>query len=317
MVPDVSTFVAACTVCAQNKTPWQAPASLLQPLPVPHRPWSNISLDFVMGLPPSDGNTTILTVVDRFSKAAHFIPLPKLPSPKETAQLMVQPVFRIHRLPVAWSPIAVLSSYPGSGRHSAPSWGRLPACPLVLIHSLTASWRKQIRIWRRLFVASSPPIPPPGASNSSEACRLKEVSDMSCPFLEEPVDIEAQIVHINLRRERVIRLCLDVLSFHDDYLFECFSFSAQSIIHLNNILSPHIVHMTHRGHALSSEQILCVALRFFANGSLLYNIGDAEHISKATICRAVRNVTLALKRLLYTFVVFPSHRPTALMCRSA
>ena len=34
-----------------------------------------------------------------FSKAAHFIPLPKLPSAKETAQL-VQHVFQIHGLPV-------------------------------------------------------------------------------------------------------------------------------------------------------------------------------------------------------------------------
>ena len=87
-------------VCAQSKTPQQAPSGLLQPLPVPHHPWSHISLDFVTGLPPSDGNTTILMVVDRFSKGAHFIPLPKLPSAKETAQLMVQHVCRIHGLPV-------------------------------------------------------------------------------------------------------------------------------------------------------------------------------------------------------------------------
>ena len=39
-------------------------------------------------------------MVDRFFKAAHFIPLPKFPSAKETAQLMVQHVFRIHGLPV-------------------------------------------------------------------------------------------------------------------------------------------------------------------------------------------------------------------------
>ena len=84
----------------QNKTPRQALSGLLQPLPVPHRPWSHISLDFVTGLPLSDGNPTILMVVDRFSKAAHFIPLPKLLSAKETAQLMVQHVFRIHGLPV-------------------------------------------------------------------------------------------------------------------------------------------------------------------------------------------------------------------------
>ncbi|MBN3295266.1 HARB1 nuclease, partial [Amia calva] len=84
----------------------------------------------------------------------------------------------------------------------------------------------------------------------------------------------------------------------DDYLIEHYRFSAQLIIHLNNILSTHIVHMTHRGHAL---------------WSFLYNIGDAEHISKASIGRAVRNVTLALRHLLYTFVVFPSHRPTRLI----
>ena len=38
MVPDVSVFVAACTKkdsSAQKKTPRQAPAGLLQPLPVP------------------------------------------------------------------------------------------------------------------------------------------------------------------------------------------------------------------------------------------------------------------------------------------
>ncbi|KAI3351468.1 hypothetical protein L3Q82_020314, partial [Scortum barcoo] len=45
------------------------------PLPVPRRPWSHISLDFVTGLPPSHGHTAILTVVDRFSKMAHFVHL--------------------------------------------------------------------------------------------------------------------------------------------------------------------------------------------------------------------------------------------------
>ncbi|KAK0143564.1 hypothetical protein N1851_018304 [Merluccius polli] len=58
-----------------------------------------------------------------------------------------------------------------------------------------------------------------------------------------------------------------------------------------------------------SIHILCVALRFFANGSFLYNVGDAEHLSKATVCRAVRKVCLALKRLLPIFVVFPGHKP--------
>ena len=93
MVPDVSAFVTPWMVCTQSKTMRQAPSRLLQPLSVLHRPWSHISLDFVTGLPLSYGNTTILTVVVRFSKAAHFIPLPKSPSAKKTAQLMVQHVF--------------------------------------------------------------------------------------------------------------------------------------------------------------------------------------------------------------------------------
>ncbi|KAK9533156.1 hypothetical protein VZT92_008305 [Zoarces viviparus] len=57
---------------------------------------SHIAVDFVTGLPPSGGNTTILTIVDRFSKAVHFIPLPKLPSAMETADLLVLHVFRLH-----------------------------------------------------------------------------------------------------------------------------------------------------------------------------------------------------------------------------
>lgn len=96
---DVKEFVSSCSVCAQNKGSHQPPSGLLQPLPVPGRPWSHISLDFVTGLPPSEGNTTILTIIDRFSKAVHFVPLPKLPSAQETAQLITQHVFRLHGIP--------------------------------------------------------------------------------------------------------------------------------------------------------------------------------------------------------------------------
>ena len=99
MVDDVRSFIAACSTCACNKTSNQPPVGLLQPLPVPKRPWSHIALDFVSGLPPSDGNTTVLTIVDRFSKSVHFIPLPKLPSAKETAVLVMNHVFKIHGLP--------------------------------------------------------------------------------------------------------------------------------------------------------------------------------------------------------------------------
>ena len=54
---------------------------------------------FVTGLPPSRHFTTILTIVDRFSKAVHLIPLTKLPSAADTAQLLITHVVRLHGIP--------------------------------------------------------------------------------------------------------------------------------------------------------------------------------------------------------------------------
>lgn len=56
-------------------------------------------MDFVTGLPISKDNTLVLTVVDRFSKMAHFIALSKLPSAKEMEEIMMNNVFRIHGFP--------------------------------------------------------------------------------------------------------------------------------------------------------------------------------------------------------------------------
>lgn len=100
MDSDVREFVSACQVCSRGKASHQRPSGHLHPLSVPSRPWSHIAVDFVTGLPPSKGNTATLTVVDRFSKAAHFIALPKLPSSRETADLLVMHVFRLHGIPL-------------------------------------------------------------------------------------------------------------------------------------------------------------------------------------------------------------------------
>ncbi|KAK2899769.1 hypothetical protein Q8A73_012898 [Channa argus] len=99
LVKDTREFVAACATCARGKTPKKPPDGLLQPLPIPSRPWSHTALDFVTGLPPSHRNTTILTIIDRFSKAVHFVPLPKLPTATETAELLTQHVLRLHGIP--------------------------------------------------------------------------------------------------------------------------------------------------------------------------------------------------------------------------
>lgn len=91
------TFIAA-SICAHGKSLHQHPAGLLQSLSTPWCPWSHIALDFVTGLPLSERNAIIMTVVDRFPRSAHFVPLLKLPS-AEMGYLLAQHVFCFHRLP--------------------------------------------------------------------------------------------------------------------------------------------------------------------------------------------------------------------------
>ena len=53
MEREVGEYVAACPLCAQSKVSRHPPPGLLCPLPLPHLPWSDISLDFVTMLQAS------------------------------------------------------------------------------------------------------------------------------------------------------------------------------------------------------------------------------------------------------------------------
>lgn len=71
----VQDFVRSCLVCQQNKGEHLHPGGLLQPLGMPTSIWEDVAMDFVEALPKVHGKSVILTVVDRLSEAAHFIPL--------------------------------------------------------------------------------------------------------------------------------------------------------------------------------------------------------------------------------------------------
>uniref|UniRef100_A0A8C1YSB8 Gypsy retrotransposon integrase-like protein 1 n=1 Tax=Cyprinus carpio TaxID=7962 RepID=A0A8C1YSB8_CYPCA len=96
---DTTNYIQQCNSCITNKSSKQSPAGLLQPLPIPQRPWSHIAIDFITDLPNSQGHTTILTIIDRFSKACRLIPLPKLPTALQTAEHLCNWVFRLYGLP--------------------------------------------------------------------------------------------------------------------------------------------------------------------------------------------------------------------------
>ena len=64
----IKDHIRCCEVCQRTKSDTSKPAGLLQPLPIPDRPWLDISLDFIEGLPKSHGQDVILVVVDRLTK---------------------------------------------------------------------------------------------------------------------------------------------------------------------------------------------------------------------------------------------------------
>lgn len=84
-----------CGSQSWNKKSNNASAVLLNPLLTPHCPWSHILLDFATGLPDSDGDILVITIVEWFCKMVHIVPLPKLPTTKETAETLLHHVVQL------------------------------------------------------------------------------------------------------------------------------------------------------------------------------------------------------------------------------
>ncbi|XP_020271048.1 uncharacterized protein LOC109846235 [Asparagus officinalis] len=89
--------------------------------PIPERPWESISMDFIMGLPKSDGYSILLVVVDRFSKYDIFILAPAK-CPAEVAT----PLFLKHVVKYWGLPKSIVSDRDGRFTGRSESTGRSP-----------------------------------------------------------------------------------------------------------------------------------------------------------------------------------------------
>ncbi|KAJ7958669.1 Retrotransposon protein, putative, Ty3-gypsy subclass [Quillaja saponaria] len=99
MREDAVNYSKTCLICQQDKVERKKIAGLLEPLPVPTRPWESLSLDFITSLSRVGDLSTLLVVVDRFSKYATFIPAPKYCSAEDTAQLFFKYVVKYWGVP--------------------------------------------------------------------------------------------------------------------------------------------------------------------------------------------------------------------------
>jgi len=100
MKADIARHVAECDICNRVKAKHQRPTGLLKPLEVPEWKWGSISMDFIVGLPRSQGgHDSIWVVVDRLTKAAHFVPCGSKIRTEQLADLYVKHILRLHGAP--------------------------------------------------------------------------------------------------------------------------------------------------------------------------------------------------------------------------
>jgi len=69
------------------------------PNSIPEKPWSYILADFIMRLPLAQGYDSILVVVDRLIKMAHFIPTTEKTTAEGLTRLFRDNVWKLHSLP--------------------------------------------------------------------------------------------------------------------------------------------------------------------------------------------------------------------------
>jgi hypothetical protein len=101
MKQDVENFVKQCITCQQAKHSLQHRLGLLQPLPIPEGVWQHLTMDFIEGLPKSEGCSIILVIVDRLTKYAHFLPVKHPYTAATIAQLFMDNVVKLHGLPAS------------------------------------------------------------------------------------------------------------------------------------------------------------------------------------------------------------------------
>jgi hypothetical protein len=95
---DMERYVANCHTCKRTKSSRHLPYGVLHPLPAPERPWKDIALDLVTGLPNSRGHDAIWVVVDRLTKMRHLVPCSTMIDAEGLANLFMTHIFRLHGL---------------------------------------------------------------------------------------------------------------------------------------------------------------------------------------------------------------------------
>jgi hypothetical protein len=100
MKKEIAEYIARCMECQKVKAEHRHPAGLLQPLPIPEWKWEVVTMDFITGFPRTDKqHDSIMVVVDKLTKDAHFIPLKTTHKVTNVVDIFMREIARLHGIP--------------------------------------------------------------------------------------------------------------------------------------------------------------------------------------------------------------------------
>jgi hypothetical protein len=100
MKREIAQYVSECDTCQRIKASHLKSAGALQPLSIPSWKWDDIDMDFLVGLPnTSRHHSSILVIVDRLTKVAHFLPVHTTDKAQKYAELYIDRIVCLHGLP--------------------------------------------------------------------------------------------------------------------------------------------------------------------------------------------------------------------------
>jgi hypothetical protein len=100
MKKDVVDYIAQCMECQKVKDEHRHPMGFLQPFPIPENKCEVINMDFITGLPRTNKqHDSIMVVVDKLTKAAHFVPVKTTQTTNNIAEIFMKEIARLHGIP--------------------------------------------------------------------------------------------------------------------------------------------------------------------------------------------------------------------------
>jgi hypothetical protein len=97
---EIVEYIAKCLECQRVKVEHRHPTGLLHPLSIPQWKWEVVTMDFIIGFPrTSKQHDAIMVVVDKLTKASHFIPMKVTHKATNVVDIYMREVAQLHDNP--------------------------------------------------------------------------------------------------------------------------------------------------------------------------------------------------------------------------